>query len=294
MIVIMGATGNIGAKLTKLLLEKDQKVRVIGRSQERLQGLVDQGAEAVIGDAADPDFLAGAFKGAAAVYTMIPTNYAAPDYRQYQNEIGKFITAAIEKSGVSHVVSLSSLGGHLPDKTGPIKGLHDQEQRHNRLVGVNILHLRPTFFMENLFTNIDMIKNMGINGGHIRGDLAFAMTATGDIAQVAMGHLLERDFSGKIVRELLGPRDVTLNEATRIIGEKIGKPELKYVDFSRQDYVNGLTQAGLTEDMADLLAEMSAGMNDGLLGTGLTRTPENTTPTTIEQFADIFAQVYKG
>lgn len=294
MIVIMGATGNIGAKLTKLLLEKDQKVRVIGRSQERLQGLVDQGAEAAVGDAADPDFLAGAFKGAAAVYTMIPTNYAAPDYRLYQNEIGKCITVAIEKSGVSHVVSLSSLGGHLPAKTGPIKGLHDQEQRLNRLEGVNILHLRPTFFMENLFTNIDMIKNMGINGGHIRGDLTFAMIATGDIARVAMGHLLERDFSGKIVRELLGPRDVSLNEATRIIGEKIGKPELKYVDFSRQDYVNGLTQAGLTEDMSDLLAEMSAGMNDGLLGTGLTRTPENTTPTTIEQFADIFAQVYKA
>ena len=294
MIVIMGATGNIGAKLTERLLEKDQKVRVIGRSQERLQALIDRGADAAIGDAADTDFLAGAFEGAAAVYTMIPTNYAAPDYRQYQNEIGKCIAAAIEKSGVSHVVSLSSLGAHLSDKTGPIKGLHDQEQRLNRLEGVNIVHLRPTFFMENLYTNIDMIKKMGINGGHIRGDLAFPMIATGDIARVAMEQLLERDFSGKIVRELLGPRDVSLNEATRIIGERIGKPDLKYVDFSRQDYVNGLTQAGLTEDMANLLAEMSAGINDGLFATGLTRTLENTTPTTIAQFADIFAQVYKG
>ena len=47
------------------------------------------------------------------------------------------------------------------------------------------------------------------------------MIATKDIARVAMGHLLERDFSGKVVRELLGPRDVSLSEATQIIGKKI-------------------------------------------------------------------------
>ncbi len=292
MYTIMGAAGNISGKLTGLLLEKNQKVRIIGRSTERLQPFIDSGAEAAVGDAADSDFLTEAFKDADTVYAMIPPNFAASDFRRYQNEIGQNIATAIERSGVSHVVNLSSLGAHLPDNTGPIKGLYDQEQRLNKLEGTNILHLRPTFFMENTLMNIDMIKNMGLNGGHVKGDIPFAMIATGDIARVAFLHMLERDFSGKVVRELLGPRDISMNEVTRIIGDKIGQPELTYVHFPRDVYIKGLTQAGLSDDMAQLLAEMSAGLNDDLFATGLTRTAENTTPTTFEEFAALFAQVY--
>ena len=225
---------------------------------------------------------------------MIPPDYTAKNFRQYQNEIGDCIAAAIEKSGVTRVVSLSSLGAHLPDKTGPIKGLYDQEQRLNQLDAVHILHLRPTFFMENTLMNIEMIKNMGINGGYIRGDLPFAMIATQDIAQVAAERMLERDFSGRTVRELLGPRDISMDEVTRIIGAKIGKPDLPYVFFPREDYINGLMQAGLSEDMAKQLAELDAAINDRLFASGQPRTDENRTPTDFEEFADIFAQVYKA
>ncbi len=294
MYTIMGATGNIGSKLADTLLSRNQAVKVIGRSADRLQSYVARGATAAAGDAGDSEFLAEAFSGSEAVFTMIPPNYAAENFRQYSNEIGRRIDTAIEKSGVAHVVNLSSHGAHLPDHTGPIKGLSDQEQRLNRLDAVHILHLRPTFFMENTLMNIDMIKNTGINGGHIRGDLPFAMIATQDIAQVAAQHMLERDFSGKTVRELFGPRDISMDEVTRIIGEKIGKPDLPYVHFSREDHVNGLVQAGLSEDTAQQLAELDAGINDRLFAGGQARTQENTTPTDFEEFAEFFAQVYKS
>ena len=294
MLTIMGATGNIGSKLADRLLEKNQRVKVIGRSADRLQPFVDRGATAAAGDAGDSDFLSEAFSGSEAVFAMIPPDYATQDFRQYQNEIGRQIATAIEKSGVSHVVNLSSHGAHLSENTGPIKGLRDQEQRLNQLDAVHILHLRPTFFMENLLMNIDMIKNMGINGGHIRGDLPFAMIATKDIAKVAAQHLLERNFSGKTVRELLGPRDISMEEATQIIGEKIGKSDLLYVHFSREDYIKGLLQAGLTKDMAEQLAELDAGINDRLFASDEPRTQENRTSTDFKQFADFFAQIYKS
>ncbi len=294
MLTIMGATGNIGSKLADRLLAKNRRVKVIGRSAGRLQPFVDRGATAAVGDAGDSDFLSQAFSGSKAVFAMIPPDYAAQDFRQYQNEIGRQIATAIEKSGVSHVVNLSSHGAHLSEKTGPIKGLRDQEQRLNQLDAVHILHLRPTFFMENMLMNIDMIKNMGINGGHIRGDLPFAMIATEDIAEVAAQHLLERNFSGKTIRELLGPWDISMEEATRIIAEKIGKPDLPYVHFSREEYINGLLQAGLTKDMAEQLAELDAGINDRLFASGEPRTQENRTSTDFKQFADFFAQVYKS
>ena len=192
------------------------------------------------------------------------------------------------------MVNLSSHGAHLADKTGPILGLRDQEHRLNQIDSVNILHLRPTFFMENLLMNIDIIKTMGINGGHILGDLPFAMIATEDIAEVAAYHLLERSFSGKIVKELLGPRDISMDETTQIIGDKIGLPDLKYVHFSREEYIYGLLKAGLSKDMAEQLAELDAGINDRLFASGEPRTQENRTSTDFEQFADFFAEVYNS
>src|ERR1700690_4353349 len=127
---------------------------------------------------------------------MIPPNYTASNFRAYQNSIGVSIAEAIGKSGVKYIVNLSSQGAHLPEKTGPIKGLRDQEERLNKLRGVNSLHLRPTYFMENLLVNIEMIRNMNIMGSAIRGDLKFPIIATKDIAQFAVDRLLKRDFAG--------------------------------------------------------------------------------------------------
>jgi len=82
--------------------------------------------------------------------------------------------------------------------------------------------------------------------------------------------------------------------ATRIIGEKIGKPDLQYVHFSRKEYINGLLQAGLSKDMAEQLVELDAGINDRLFASDEPRTEENKTSTDFEQFADYFAQIYKS
>ena len=110
MYVIMGATGNIGSKLAHILLDRGETIRVIGRSVQRLAPFTERGAEAAAGDAADSAFLARTFKGADAVFALIPPNYAAPDFRAFYNKIGESIAGAIESSGVKHVVFLSSIG----------------------------------------------------------------------------------------------------------------------------------------------------------------------------------------
>ncbi len=66
------------------------------------------------------------------------------------------------------------------------------------------------------------------------------MIATKDIAPVAAEHLLKRDFSSKATQELLGERDVTMNEVSKFLGEKIGKLDLGYVQFSAEDEKKGL------------------------------------------------------
>jgi len=294
MIAITGATGNIGSKLTGHLVGRGASVRVIGRTPERLAGLVIRGAEGAIGDLGDEAFLTRAFTGAETVFAMIPPQHTADDLRAYQNRIGETIARAARSAGVTHIVNLSSQGAHLPEGTGPIAGLHDQEERLNVLTGVNVLHLRPGYFMENLLITIDLIRKMGIMGSAVRGDIRFAMIATKDIAAHAAGRLLERDFAGTAVQDLLGERDVSMQEAAVAIGAKIGIPDLQYVTFPYEDAEKAMIGMGISQDVSRRYIEMSKAMNEGRFSVGLSRDRGNTTATSIEEFADIFARAYRA
>ena len=133
-----------------------------------------------------------------------------------------------------------------------------------------------------------------MNGGGIKGDVKFAMIATKDIAPVAADHLLKRDFSGKTVHELLGERDISMDEVTQVLGEKIGKPDLGYVQFSAEDAKKGMMDFGLSDDVSDQMIELDQAINDGIFAVNQPRTTQNTTGTAIEEFADFFAQVYRN
>ncbi|MCZ6819653.1 MAG: FMN-dependent NADH-azoreductase, partial [Calditrichaeota bacterium] len=113
-----------------------------------------------------------------------------------------------------------------------------------------------------------------------------------DIAPVAAEHLRKKDFSGKTAHELLGERDVTMNEVTKVFGEKIGKPDLRYVQFSPEDEKKGLMDVGMSDNASDQLVELSQAINDGIMA--VNRTAKNTTRTSIEEFAKFFAQVYEN
>ncbi len=292
MLVITGATGNIGSKAAEILLAKGEKVRVVGRDAARMQALVNKGAEAAVGDMKNAAFLIQAFTGVDAVFAMIPPDYTAADFRVYQNEIGASIADAITKAGVKYVVNLSSQGAELPAGTGPILGLHDQEVRLNGVAGVNVLHLRPTYFMENLLMNIPLINEKGLAGSAVRGDQKFAMIATKDIAARVAEHLLRRDFTGKSVKDLLGQRDLSLKEAIGIIGRKIGWSDLKYVQFTYEEASKWMMARGISPDTSRRFIEMSMALNDGLFAVNRPRTAENTTPTAIEEFAGTFAAAF--
>jgi len=294
MYAIIGATGHIGSRVADILLSKGEKVRVIGRDITRMQQFVNRGAEAAIGDLQDTSFLTGALKGVEAVFAMIPPNNNAPNFRAYQDVVGSSIAMAIGNAGVSHVVNLSSQGADLPRGTGPILGLHDQEIRLNALHGVQVLHLRPTYFMENLLVNVPLIHEHGFAGSAVRGDLKFAMIATVDIAERVAGHLLARDFTGTSIRDLLGQRDLSLKEAFTVIGRRIGILDLAYRQFTYDEFGQALLDMGMSRDVSRLMIEMSDALNRGLFAVNRPRNADNTTPTTIETFAGWFAEVYHG
>lgn len=292
MIVVTAATGHIGKVLVEELLRRKEKVRALGRDPKKLEPLAKAGAETLSLDLTDPAAVKKSFQGAEAVFTLVPPNYAAPNLLDYYGKIGQVYVDALKDTGVKWVVNLSSIGAHLPEKTGPIKALHQLEQKLNTLSDVNILHLRPPYFMENLFVNLGLIKGKGINGSPLKADLVIPMIATQDIARFAAERLAKRDFKGHTVLELHGQRELSMTEATRALGKAIGKPDLPYIQFPYDEALKAMTTMGLSQSVAESLIEMNQAFNEGVVKPTQPRSAVSTTPTSIEVFAQTFAAVY--
>jgi uncharacterized protein YbjT (DUF2867 family) len=295
MYVIMGATGNTGSVVAEKLLAKGEKVRVVGRDAKRLERFEQKGAEAFVADATDAGALTKAFSGANAAYAMIPPNIGAPDVRAYQEQVNDALVSAIEKNGVKHAVVLSSFGADKPNKTGPVVGLHNLEEKLNGIPELNALYLRAGYFMKNILPQVGVIKSFGDMAGPVKGELPLPMIATRDIGAVAAEALLKLDFEEKRPRELQGARDISYVEAARIVGAAIGKPDLAYQQMPAEQLKPALLQMGMSPSMADLLLEMADALNSGYMKMLEPRSPQNTTPTTFETFVtDVFVPTYRG
>ncbi len=284
MYIVTGATGNTGHIVAKRLLEQGKNVRVIGRSAEKLAQLAALGAEPFVADLSDEDALIAAFGGARAAYVLIPPSMISEDFRAYQGDVTQALGAAIEKNEVKHVVALSSIGADKAEKTGPIVGLHLLEEKLRRISGLNARALRAGYFMENTLPQATVIQQMGVTAGPLRPDLKVPMIDTQDIGTYAADALLRLDFKGFETQELLGERDISYLELTTIIGNAIGKPELKYNQLPYDQFAGAMQQMGASANVAGLIAEMSEALNTGHVSALEPRSSKNTTPTAYEQF----------
>lgn len=290
-IAVLGATGHIGSVLTEELLKKGHDVVAIGRDRTKLAALEKKGAKTASAGFEDADALAAAFRGADAAFTMIPPSYGEPDFSAWQDRSGGAIAKALGQAGVTHAVDLSSIGAQHASGTGPIAGLHRQEKRLEQVKGLHSLHIRPAYFMENHFWSIPTIKSAGINGSPLKPDLKFSQVATADIGRKIAALLDQADWKGRSVVEFGGPRELTMTEATAILGRAIGKPDLKYVPFPYEDAEKAM--AGMMPPKsAALMVDMYRGFNEGRVAPETTFKDRGSI--TLEDFARGFAAAFKS
>ncbi|HKN77228.1 MAG TPA: NAD(P)H-binding protein [Candidatus Acidoferrum sp.] len=295
MYVILGASGNTGKVVAETLLDSGQKVRVVGRNKGRLEGFTVLGADVFEANVTDSAALTTAFTGARAVYALVPPDLASKDYRADQDAASASIAKALEASGVTHVVALSSFGADKLDKTGPVAGLHIMEERFSQIPKLNALFLRAGYFMENLLAQAGIIKNFGMMAGPVDADMKLPMIATYDIAVAAAEALAKLDFAGHQTRELHGQRDLNYLEMAKIVGAAIGIPNLTYVQLPADQVIQAMTQMGISKNMATLICEMADALNSGHMRMLEARSAANTTPTQFEEFVHrVFVPAYKG
>lgn len=292
--VVTGSLGNISQPLTRSLVKGGHEVTVITSKTSNTAAIETLGAKAAVGSVEDVAFLTQIFSGADAVYTMIPPNFAATDWKQWIAQIGSNYAAAIQAAGVKKVVNLSSVGAHMPDGAGPVSGLYFAEKALNAVPGTDIRHLRPGYFYQNFLSNIGMIKQMGFMGGNFGSDaVPFPIVSTNDIAAAAAEELLQLSFTGHSVR-YIASEEITGSTAAKILGTAIGKPELQWVVFTDEQFLQGALQAGLPEEIARNFTEMGHALHTGEMNAEYFTNQPQLSPTKLADFATVFAAAYNA
>lgn len=291
-IIITGSLGHISRPLVEKLIAAERDVTVISSNADRKKEIEALGAKAAIGSVADLPFVTQTFKGADAVYTMVPPTFSASDWKQYIAGIGNIYAQAIVAAGVKNVVNLSSIGAHMPDGCGPVSGLYHVEQALNALEGVNVKHLRPGFFYYNFLANTGMVKHMGIIGGNYGEQAKLVIADTTDIAQAAAEELLNLNFTGKSITYVVSDEKTT-DEVASLLGNAVGLPDLKWVNFTDTDTLNGMLQNGVPIDIANNYTEMGAAMRSGEMAAEYKASKSvKFGKNRLDTFAPMFAAVY--
>jgi uncharacterized protein YbjT (DUF2867 family) len=243
MILVTGATGNVGANIVHQLLDAGEKVRIITRNP-RTRALPDE-VEVLPGDLTRPETLPAALDGVDRAF-LFPV-FGALD---------GFLDAA-RQAGLSHVVLLSSSAVAYPTP-GWIGEQHLELERAVAASGLPWTYVRPDAFMTNDLAWAHQIAY----GGVVRGAYGQAATApvdARDIAAVAVRALLDRHVGKAYV--LTGPQSLTQIDRVRIIGETIGRP-LRFEEQPRKQFRDQLLQ-GAPPPAVDFLLDMLASM-DGM------------------------------
>ncbi|MCU9949504.1 NmrA family NAD(P)-binding protein [Pseudomonas sp. PDM13] len=293
-ITVMGATGQTGHVICTRLLHAGATVRALGRSEEKLAPLAALGAEPWVGAPDDAAFLARPFAGADAAYLLLPYGLDVDDYLARQREQSEAMVEAIRASRLPRAVALSSVGAELASGNGPIRSLHSHEARLRGIEGLDLLILRAGAFFENFVPALGVIREHGMVADAMAPDVDLPMIASRDIAEAAAQALLATDWHGQRVRELLGQRDLSYAEATRIIGARIGQPELPYVQMPQEEMAGILAGAGFSASLAALYVELAQAISDGRIRSLEGRDASNSTPTAFEAFADELAALYRS
>jgi uncharacterized protein YbjT (DUF2867 family) len=219
--LITGATGEVGSRVVRQLLERHIRPRVLVRSEEKACSLFADRVDVCVGDLAVPDSMRGAIQGADTVF-LVNVGPAIPERDKAAAMISKEV-------GVRKIVKLSSLD---VEHGLAIGAWHEKGEAAIRTTGIPFTFVRPTGFMSNLLGWAHSIRAEGVvRSSTADGRRPFIHSE--DIASVCLAALINHEYSGEVL-PITGPESLTFGEVTSIISEAIGRP-LSYQVISDEE-----------------------------------------------------------
>jgi uncharacterized protein YbjT (DUF2867 family) len=294
-ITITGSLGHISKPLTEELVRKGHTVTVISSKAEKQQAIEALGAFAAIGSIEDANFLASAFTAADVVYTMLPPlSFFVQGYDMIGRamRVGNAYAQAIQQSGVKRVVHLSSIGAHLEKGSGLIRWAYEIEGILNTLSDVAITFMRPVGFYYNLLAFIPGIKSTGMIASNYGGDDVKPWVSPIDIASTIAEELQTSPVYRKVL--YVASEEISCNEIATILGEAIGKPDLRWIIIPGEQLQLGMEKAGVPTAIAAGLVEMNEAIHSGLLYEDYYRNRPTLGTVKLREWAKEFAVAYNS
>ena len=222
MFVVTGITGNVGGEVAHNLLAAGQPARGVVRETRKGEAWAKRGCDIVEADINHAAALSAAFKGAAAVFVLVPPNFdPSPDFREARATAAA-LRSALDASRPGRVVYLSTIGAQATRSN-----LLTQHSIIEQVLGdlsIPICFLRPAWFMENSSWDVDPAAKNGLFPSFLQPlDKPVPMVATADIGRVA-AELLQSTWSGRKVVELEGPHRVTPEQIAATFADLLGRP----------------------------------------------------------------------
>ncbi len=254
MIVVTGATGQLGRLVIKFLLENIPASEIIAavRNPEKAKDLSDMGVQVRHADYNQPSTLTTAFKGAEKLLLISSSEVGnrAPQHRA--------VIEGAKQAGVK-LIAYTSI---LKADTSPLAlaSEHLETEKALKASGIPFVLLRNGWYTENYAASIPAaIAHHAFIGSAADGKIASA--AREDYAAAAATVLLSPAISGTIY-ELAGDDVYTLVEFANEIARQSGKA-VSYVNLSQADFAAALEGAGLPKSFAELLADSDVGASKG-------------------------------
>ncbi|MFF3259928.1 SDR family oxidoreductase [Streptomyces sp. NPDC002932] len=243
MIVVTGATGNVGRPLTQALAEAGEQVTAVSRHA----AAVPDGVRHVTADLADPASLSPALDGAKALFFLLSGDLHSPGARPSD------IIDLAAASGVGRVVLLSSQGV-ATRPLGPsriaVRALEDAL----RGAGLDWAVLRPGGFASNALAWAESVRTQGTVAAPF-GEVGAPIVDPLDIAEVAAACLLDDRHAGGIY-ELTGPEVITPRQQAAAIAAALGSP-VRFHELTREEARAAMTRfvpPELADDTLDIIA----------------------------------------
>ena len=256
MIVLTGATGQNGGEVAKQLAAAGVPYRAVVRDGDKARGKLPEGAEAVVGDLADPASLDRALAGATAVFVL---SSVAPNQAKLQGNVAE---AAARAGTVRRIVKFSALGA---DATSPraLERWHGEAERHIEATGIAWSHMRPNSLFQNALRSAKQVVREGVLAAPM-GDAAVSMVDVRDVAAVICLALTQLDDPrfDCIAYNLTGPAAVTWAEWAQALSNALDRP-VRYQDVPPEKTREGMAEQAMpswaVDAIGELLAEQRAG-----------------------------------
>jgi len=298
-IVITGSLGNIGKPLTKLLVSRGHQVTVVSSKHERISAIEELGAIPAIGSIQDVEFLTKKFTGADAVYLMeawegIGSLFDSTiDFPLEFKKIAENYVQAVQRSGVTKIIHLSSIGAHSDQGTGSLMVHHNVEKVLGTLPeNISIKFIRPVGFFSNVYRWLPMIQSQGAIIQSYGGDHKEPWVSPYDIAQT-IAEEMEKPFTGRTIHYVASD-EVSPNEIAQVLGKSIGNPDLQWKVISSQELLNQMLSAGINEWIANGMVAMQQAQGNGSLYEDFYLNKPELGKVKLADFAKEFADVYNN